>query len=121
MEYHYKRMDPLPPEKGKYLGRKEHGIDWSKNDAVRRANGKNGPTPQGKWGNKADLEYAGKQANRLEPGEWGDFPINSDHKSIVYYADGSESIPDMIRLRRNADGTFHGFPIDSKTAGPIFN
>jgi len=48
-----------------------------------------------------------------------DFPINSDHKSKVYYKDGSESSPDMIRVKNNGDGSFHGFPIDSKTAEPI--
>ncbi|OCG00767.1 hypothetical protein [Gilliamella sp. wkB112] len=77
--------------------------------------------PQGKWGSKADLEYAGSKAATLEPGQMADFPINSGSTSVVFNPDGSTSIPDMIRVRNNGNGTFHGFPIDSKTAGPIFN
>ncbi|MEN7547374.1 hypothetical protein AAG747_05620 [Rapidithrix thailandica] len=113
-------MDCLKPERG-YLRGKAHGINWQKSDAIKRAS-KPPYRPQGKWRNKKDLEYAGKQAATLSPEDgFKDFPINPDHKSIVYYKDGSESIPDMIRVRNNGNGTFHGFPIDSKTAEPIRN
>ena len=114
----------LKPEKG-YLRGKEHGIKWTQNDAINRAirqSQRTGqpPRPQGKWGNKADLEYAGQQAAKLKPGEMKDFPINPNHKSVVYNVDGTIDIPDMIRVRNNGNGTFHGFPINSKTAEPIY-
>ncbi len=109
---------PLEPEKA-YLRGQEHGIDWQPGDAIRRANDTG--LPQGKWGNKKDLEYAGRQAAKLSPEDgMKDFPINPDHKCIVYYSDGSTSIPDMIRVKNLGNGRFHGFPIDSKTAEPIY-
>lgn len=49
-----------------------------------------------------------------------DFPINEDHKSVVFNSDGTMDIPDMIRVRNNGNGSFHGFPINSKTAEPIY-
>ncbi|AYN04404.1 hypothetical protein [Flavobacterium sp. 140616W15] len=76
-------------------------------------------TPIGRWGNKKDLNYAVIQVATLNPGEMKDFPINSDHKSTVFHSDGSQSVPDKIRVRNNGNGTFHGFPINSSTAGPI--
>nr|WP_183042750.1 hypothetical protein [Pectobacterium parmentieri] len=114
----------LKPENG-YLRGKPHGIKWTQNDAINRSikqSQKTGrpPLPQGKWGNKADLEYAGQQAGTLKQGEMKDFPINSNHKSVVFNPDGTVDIPDMIRVRNNGNGTFHGFPINSKTAGPIY-
>ena len=109
---------PLKPENA-YLRGQEHGISWQQSDAIKRANETG--LPQGKWGNKNDLEYAGKQAAKLKPEDgMTDFPINPDHKCIVYYADGSTSIPDMIRVKNIGNGKFHGFPIDSKTAEPIY-
>lgn len=59
-------------------------------------------------------------AATLKPGEMGDFPINSGHTSVVFNPDGSIDIPDMIRVRNNGNGTFHGFPINSETAGKIY-
>jgi hypothetical protein len=50
-----------------------------------------------------------------------DFPINANNTSIVHLPDGSTVKPDMIRVRNNGNGRFHGFPIDSKTAEPIYN
>lgn len=58
---------------------------------------------------------------KITPGNFVDFPINPGSKSTVYNPDGTQSKPDMLRLRNEGNGTFHGFPIDSKTAGPIFN
>ncbi|EGK3402811.1 RHS repeat-associated core domain-containing protein [Salmonella enterica] len=116
--------DCLEPERG-YLRGKTHGISWQESDAIKRA--RETGNPQGKWGNKNDLKYAGQQAAKLPAGPNGtkgsfyDIPINPDNKSIVYHPDGSTSIPDKIRIRNNGNGTFHGFPIDSKTAGPIFS
>ncbi|MCE4057325.1 RHS repeat-associated core domain-containing protein, partial [Pseudomonas sp. Au-Pse12] len=115
--------DGLGPEPGYERG-KVHGIKWQESDAIKRA--QETGNPQGKWGNKDDLNYAGQRAAELPTGPNGkkgpffDIPINPDHKSVVYNPDGSKSIPDMIRIRNNGNGTFHGFPIDSKTAGPIF-
>jgi len=101
-----------------YLRNKTHGVNWTKENAVKRAIDLD--LPQGKWGNKADLDYAGKKAANLNP-EDGliDFPINPNHQCIVYYKNGTTSIPDKIRVRNNGNGSFHGFPIDSKTAEPI--
>lgn len=99
--------------------RKKYGILQQDADAIRMAKESNRPV--GRWGNKNDLEYAGSKAGTLAPGEMADFPINPGSKSTVFNADGSQSVPDMIRVRNNGDGTFHGFPIDSSTAGPIFD
>ncbi|MCW3161379.1 hypothetical protein [Chryseobacterium oryctis] len=116
----------LKPENG-YKRRKEHGIQWQEGDAKRRA--RETGNPQGKWGSTEDLDYAGKKAGTLEPGpekngkptpgDFEDFPINEGSTSTVYNPDGTQSKPDKIRVRNNGNGTFHGFPIDSKTAGTI--
>ncbi|MEL6699657.1 MAG: hypothetical protein AAFP89_25690 [Bacteroidota bacterium] len=100
------------------LRRKKHGIKMQPADAVLWADKTNRPI--GKWGSMADLNYAGEQAARLiSDGGFMDFPIRPGSTSKVHYKDGTTSTPDMIRLRNNGDGTFHGFPIDSKTAEPI--
>jgi RHS repeat-associated protein len=106
----------LEPEPG-YRRGKKHGIKQQPADATRMAARDNGPV--GVWGDKADLADAGEKASTLKPGQMADFPIRPDSKSVVYYGDGTTSAPDMIRVRNNGDGTFHGFPIDSQTAGPI--
>ncbi len=106
----------LEPEPG-YLRGKKHGINQQPADAIKMA--RDNKVPIGVWGDKADLAYAGEKASTLKPGEMADFPIRPGSKSTVYYGDGSTSVPDMIRVSNNGDGTFHGFPIDSKTAGPI--
>ncbi|MGC4064584.1 MAG: RHS repeat-associated core domain-containing protein [Polyangiaceae bacterium] len=106
----------LRPEPG-YLRGKRHGIQQQPGDATRiaREEGK----PHGVWGDKADLAHAGEQASTLSPRQMADFPIRPGSKSVVYNPDGTTSVPDMIRVRNNGDGTFHGFPINSTTAGPI--
>ena len=106
----------LKPEAG-YLRGKKHGIAQQPADAIRMAGESKGPV--GVWGDKADLAYAGEKASTLKPGQMSDFPIRPGSKSVVYYGNGSTSVPDMIRVRNNGDGSFHGFPIDSTTAGPI--
>ncbi|MGC4064597.1 MAG: RHS repeat-associated core domain-containing protein [Polyangiaceae bacterium] len=106
----------LRPEPG-YLRGKKHGIAQQPADAIKMAGESNGPV--GVWGDKADLADAGQKASTLKPGEMVDFPIRQGSKSVVYYGDGSTSVPDKIRVRNNGNGTFHGFPIDSNTAGPI--
>ncbi|MGC4064593.1 MAG: RHS repeat-associated core domain-containing protein [Polyangiaceae bacterium] len=106
----------LRPEPG-YLRGKKHGIAQQPADAIKMAGESNGPV--GVWGDKADLADAGQKASTLKPGEMADFPIRQGSKSVVYYGDGSTSVPDKIRVRNNGNGTFHGFPIDSNTAGPI--
>ncbi len=110
--------DPLTlkPEPG-YLRGKKHGIAQQPADAIRMAGESKGPV--GVWGDRADLTYAGEKASTLKPGQMADFPIRPGSKSAVYYGDGSTSVPDAIRVRNNGDGSFHGFPIDSTTAGPI--
>jgi hypothetical protein len=102
-----------------YFGGKRHGIKWQEGD-IKAALSKSN-TPLGQWGSKADLQYAGEQAYLLEPGGFMDFPINANNTSIVHLPDGSTVKPDMIRVRNNGNGRFHGFPIDSKTAEPIYN
>ncbi|GEM_PF-6149487 len=78
------------------------------------------------------MDYAGEKAATLSPGPLGkngkatkgnfqDFPINPNNTSTVYNPDGTQSKPDKIRVRNNGNGTFHGFPINSKTAGSIIN
>ncbi len=113
-------LKPLKPEAA-YLRGQEHGIKWQKSDAIRRGNNQKPPKPQGKWGNKKDLEYAGKIAATFKDYKMHDVPIHSDHSCVVFNLDGSESIPDRMRIRRNDDNkTFHGFPIDSKTAEDLY-
>lgn len=53
------------PENG-YKRGKEHGIEWQEGNAKRRA--RETGNPQGKWGNKEDLEYAGEKAGTLAAG-----------------------------------------------------
>ncbi len=108
----------LRPESG-YLRGKKHGIKQQESDAIKMA--QDSGNPIGKWGDKNDLQYAGEQAAKLNPGGFMDFKINNSTKSKVYNPDGTVSVPDMIRVRNNGNGTFHGFPINSKTAGPITN
>lgn len=118
--------DILKPENG-YLRGQKHGIKWQSGDAKKMAEDEK--LPQGKWGSKEDLGYAGEMAGTLEPGplkngkvtpgDFQDFPINPGSTSTVYNPNGTQSKPDRIRVRNNGNGTFHGFPIDSKTAGQI--
>ena len=115
------RAQPTPalePQK-RYLGGKKHGIKQQPADAIKMAKDTNRPI--GVWGDKADLADAGQKAATLKPGEMADFPIRPGSKSVVYYGDGTTSTPDMVRVRNNGNGKFHGFPIDSQTAGPITN
>ncbi|WP_170234731.1 SpvB/TcaC N-terminal domain-containing protein [Chryseobacterium hagamense] len=114
--------DGIRPEKG-YEGTSKHGIGWKEGAAEARATG----IPQGQWGSKEDLDYATEKAKTLEPGakqkngtykkgQFKDFPINEGNTSIIHNPDGTKSKPDKVRLRDNGTGTWHGFPIDSKTA-----
>jgi hypothetical protein len=113
-------LKPLQPEKAYERGQ-EHGLTWQKSDAINRGKKMKPPQPQGKWGSKKDLGYAGKIAATFKDNDMHDVPINSDNTCIVFNLDGSESKPDRIRIRKNKDNkTFHGFPIDSKTAGEVF-
>lgn len=100
---------------------KRHGIKLHPNQAqaIADTEGK----PHGVWGGKDDLKYGGEMAATLKSGEMKDFPINPNSKNKVFIP-GADGIPipaDKIRVRNNGNGTFHGFPIDSATAGPIFN
>lgn len=115
---------PLKSENG-YLISKLQIIKWAHKDAIYKAlriSQKTGwpRASKGKWVNKANLEYAGQQASTLKPREMNYFPINADHKSIVFNPDGTIDIPNMIRVRNNRDGIFHGFPINSNTTEPIY-
>ncbi|EBW0356883.1 RHS domain-containing protein, partial [Salmonella enterica] len=109
----------LKAENG-YSRGKRHGMKLHPNAAQAIADKEN--KPHGVWRSKDDLKYAGEQAATLKPGEMKDFPINPNSKSEVYIPGGNgvPIKPDKIRVRNNGDGTFHGFPIDSTTAGPIF-
>ncbi len=119
-------VKPLQPE-NIYKGGGKHGIKMQKNDGIMWAkkptelSPPRAPLPIGKWGNKEDLEYAGKIAATFKDNDIHDVPINAGNNSIVYYHDGTESKPDRIRIRKNKNNKFfHGFPIDSRTAGKIF-
>ncbi|HGX0509241.1 TPA: hypothetical protein ACNRZD_004936, partial [Escherichia coli] len=109
----------LKAENG-YSRGKRHGMKLHPNAAQAIADKEK--NPHGVWRSKDDLKYAGEQAATLKPGEMKDFPINQNSKSEVYIPGGNgvPIKPDKIRVRNNGDGTFHGFPIDSSTAGPIF-
>lgn len=84
----------------------------SNKDAQILANTEN--LPHGKWGNKVDLNYAGKLANTLEPSGFKDFPINVDSKSRVFHPgiDPDVATPHPAthyRVRNNGDGNFMVF------------
>ena len=123
--------DVLKPEPG-YLRGKRHGMATPDNEAQLKANqaARDGvqPKPYGVWGSKEDLAYAGKMAATLEPGEGGgsgdfkdfDLPKGNKNKVFVPGGDGKPLEADMIRVRNNGDGTFHGFPIHSSNAEPIY-
>ncbi|EFK6855013.1 RHS repeat domain-containing protein, partial [Escherichia coli] len=109
----------LKAENG-YSRGKRHGMKLHPNAAQAIADKEK--NPHGVWRSKDDLKYAGEQAATLKPDEMKDFPINQNSKSEVYIPGGNgvPIKPDKIRVRNNGDGTFHGFPIDSSTAGPIY-
>mgnify|MGYP006902125671 CR=1 FL=1 len=99
-------MKKLIPE-AKYLGSKKHGIKWKEGPAT----AKNLNTPQGQWGSKSDLDFAGEKAATLKSGEGAYFELPSEHSSIVHMPDGSTVNATHIWVRNNGTGTFHGYPL----------
>lgn len=106
----------LEPEEG-YKAYGKHGIKQLNKNAIVAA--KESGQPIGRWGNENDLKHAGRKAATLPRGVMKDFEINPDHECIVFKPDGTTLIPDKIRVRKNYNGTFHGFPIHSVTAAPL--
>lgn len=97
----------LKPE-ARYLRGGKHGIDWAEgsNLAVREG------IPQGQWGSRADLEFAGQVAATLPPRVFDDtHALPPGHTSVVHMPDGTTVPATHIRVRNNGSGTFHGFPI----------
>jgi hypothetical protein len=97
----------LRPE-SKYTGSKKHGVEWNEGIATAKKTGK----PQGQWGSTADLEYAGKKAATLKPGEGGWFQFEKGHSSVVHRADGTTVNASKFWVRNNGSGTFHGYPAE---------
>jgi len=98
---------PLKPE-AKYLGSKKHGIGWKEGPATAKSTG----IPQGQWGSKGDLNYAGQQAATLKPGEGGWFSLPPGHGSVVHRPDGTTVPASQFWVRNNGTGTFHGYPAE---------
>jgi RHS repeat-associated protein len=100
------RSGGLRPE-GKYLRGGKHGIDWKEGIALAKTDG-----PQGQWGSKTDLAYAGDKAATLNPGEGHSFPLPDGHTSVVHRPDGTTVRANNFWVRNNGTGTFHGFPTE---------
>ena len=96
----------LKPEGG-YLAGKKHGLKWKEGHARAKATG----DPQGQWGSKADLEFAGQKAYGLKKGVFEDFELPKNHNSVVHFPDGTTKAATHIRVSNNGTGTFHGYPI----------
>ncbi|UKB85049.1 RHS repeat-associated core domain-containing protein [Chryseobacterium sp. MEBOG06] len=98
--------DNLRPEKG-YEGTGKHGLKWKEGGAE----AKKTLIPQGQWGSKEDLDYAGQKASELKPREGAEFELPIDTKSVVHMPDGSTKKATHMWLRNNGNGkTFHGYP-----------
>lgn len=95
----------LKPE-AKYLKTGKHGINWKEGPALAKKG-----TPQGQWGSKADLDFAGSKASTLKAGEVGYFELPSGHTSKVHMPDGTTMPATHIWVRNNGTGTFHGYPL----------
>ncbi|MBL7997879.1 MAG: hypothetical protein JNL32_04490 [Candidatus Kapabacteria bacterium] len=96
----------LKPE-AKYLKRGKHGLKWDEGSALAKSTGK----PQGQWGSKADLDFAGNKAATLNAGEGAYFELPSGHSSIVHMPDGTTKNATHMWVRNNGTGTFHGYPL----------
>jgi hypothetical protein len=97
----------LRPE-AKYLKGKKHGIKWTEGPATAKKTG----TPQGQWGSKSDLDFAGEKASTLEPGKGGWFDLPKGSNSVVHRPDGTTVPATRIWVRNNGSGTFHGYPAE---------
>jgi hypothetical protein len=98
---------PLRPEQG-YLGSKKHGIKWTEGAATAKST----QTPQGQWGSISDLEFAGRKAAGLKPGEGAYFDLPEGHSSFVWRMDGTRAPAKRLWVRNNGTGTFHGYPLE---------
>jgi RHS repeat-associated protein len=94
----------LKPE-ARYLRGGKHGVQWKEGPSLAKTKG-----PQGQWGSKADLDYAGTKAATLKPGEHGTFPLPEGHSSVVHLPSGTTVPAKNIWVRNNGTGTFHGYP-----------
>jgi hypothetical protein len=96
------------------MGSKKHGIHWTEGRSLAmRPDPRTGKlTPQGQWGSKADLEFAGRKAATLKPGEDAYFGLPKGHSSYVWRTDGTKVPANRIWVRNNGSGTFHGYPVE---------
>jgi hypothetical protein len=95
----------LKPE-AKYLKNGKHGIGWKEGKSLANKTG----IPQGQWGSKADLDFAGQKAVTLDPGKGDYFELPAGHSSVVHMPDGSVQSATHFWVRNNGSGTFHGYP-----------
>lgn len=101
-----------------YLKGGRHGLKQHDNDAFAMA--VRDQLPHGRWGNKADLDHAAKMADTIDGRQFVDFDMRPGADMDVFLPDGKTRIKaNAIRVRNNGNGTFHGYPIDRATAGPI--
>jgi hypothetical protein len=105
---HPREKTPALRPEAKYNGSKKHGIKWTEGPATAKSTG----IPQGQWGSKADLEFAGEKASTLQPGAHDWFELPSGHNSVVHRPDGTTVPATKIFVRNNGTGTFHGFPAE---------
>lgn len=95
----------LKPE-AKYLKSGKHGINWKEGSSLA-----NKGKPQGQWGSKADLDFAGSKASTLKAGEGSYFELPAGHTSKVHMPNGTTMPATHIWIRNNGTGTFHGYPL----------
>ena len=85
----------------------KHGIKWKEGPALAKKG-----TPQGQWGSKADLEFAGQKAGTLKPGLSDSFDLPNGSSSVVHMPDGTTVQATRVWVRNNGTGTFHGYPLN---------
>jgi RHS repeat-associated protein len=97
----------LKPET-KYLRGGKHGLAWREGLAEAQRQG----VSQGQWGSLADLDFAGRTAAGLEPGEAGTFALPEGSPSVVHKPNGTTVRARHFWVRNNGSGTFHGYPME---------
>ena len=97
----------LFPEKA-LLTNGKHGVSWT--EAFARAKKMN--KPQGKWGSKADIDYAVNVAKsqRIPPGSEASIPLPPGHACTVAYPNGCVLRADYVWIKIHKNGKIHGYP-----------
>ena len=92
---------------------KTHGFKWSDNDAIKRA--KDTGNPQGRFGSKADADYAVSKAQELKVGERRLIEAPSGTSNEIIMPDGSKKPATHIFIEvkpAGKTGTIHAFPVE---------